>query len=91
MTKVDLAEKIRDKLGFRRNVSVELVESVLDILKDTLERGEDIKISGFGVFHVKKKVDRSGRNPITGEPLIIAGRKVLTFKASPVLKAHVNS
>jgi integration host factor subunit alpha len=91
MTKVDLAEKIRDKLGFRRNVSVELVESVLDILKDTLERGEGIKISGFGAFQVKKKVNRPGRNPITGEALIIAGRKVLTFKASPVLKDHVNS
>lgn len=60
MTKADLAEKVRDKLGYQRKDAIDLVESVLDILKDTLETGEEVKISGFGSFKVRKKADRSG-------------------------------
>lgn len=91
MTKADLAEKIREKLCIQRKDSVELVESVLEIMKSTLEAGEEVKIAGFGVFKVRKKADRKGRNPITGEKLIVPKRKVLTFKPSPVLKEHINS
>ena len=91
MTKADLAEKIRDKLGFQRKDSVELVELVLDILKDTLAAGEEVKISGFGKFDVKKKSERNGRNPHTGEGIVITGRKILTFKPSAIFKASINS
>jgi integration host factor subunit alpha len=91
MTKADLTEKIRDKLGIKLNESVELVESVLEIMKCTLEAGEDIKISCFGSFKILKKSERNGRNPVTGDGLIVDGRKVVTFKASPVLKDYINS
>ena len=91
MTKADIAEKVRDKLGFQRKDSVELVESVLEIMKNSLEAGEDIKISGFGNFKVRKKAARQGRNPQTGETIVISGRSVLTFKPSKVLKDYINS
>ncbi len=90
MTKADLAEKIIVKLGYQRKDAIDLVESVLDILKNTLEAGEDVKISCFGSFHVRNKADRKGRNPVTGETLIISGRKVLTFKPSLLLKEYIN-
>ncbi len=91
MTKADLAEKIRDKLRLQLKDSVKLVESVLEIMKSTLESGEEIKITCFGSFHVRKKYDRSGRNPISGEKITISGRSVLTFKPSSVLKGIINS
>lgn len=91
MTKTDIAEKVRDKLGFQRKDSVELVESVLEIMKSTLESGEDIKISGFGNFKVRKKAARQGRNPQTAERIVLAGRSVLTFKPGAALKDNINS
>jgi integration host factor subunit alpha len=91
MTKADLAEKVRDKLGFQRNVSIELVESVLEIMKSTLESGEDIKIACFGSFNVRNKAPRQGRNPQTEVKIMISGRKVLTFKPSQILKDFINS
>ena len=90
MTKADLAGEIRDKLGFQLKESVELVESVLDIMKDSLEAGEEIKISCFGNFKVRKKAARKGRNPQTEETIMISGRSVLTFKPSQVLKDIIN-
>ena len=90
MTKADLAEKIRDKLGCQRKDSIALVESVLTIMKDSVERGEEVKVPCFGIFKVREKVDRSGRNPQTGEKIRISGRKVLTFKPSPILKEYIN-
>jgi integration host factor subunit alpha len=91
MTKADLAEKVKNRLRFQRKESIEVVETFLNILKETLARGEDIKISGFGNFQVKMKADRKGRNPVSGEAMMISRRKVLTFKTSSVLKAHINS
>jgi len=91
MTKADLAEKVRDRFGFQKKESVELVESVLEIMKSTLEAGDGVMISGFGKFEVKKKGDRKGRNPQTEATITISGRKVLTFKASQVLKDFINN
>jgi integration host factor subunit alpha len=68
----------------------DLLELVLKIMKDTLFSGEDLKISGFGSFQVKQKNDRRGRNPQTGESLTIDGRRIVTFKASPVLRNAIN-
>lgn len=90
MTKADLAEKVKDRLRLQRKDSLEIVETFLDILKETLSTGEDVKISGFGNFQVRNKADRRGRNPVTGEAMTISSRKVLTFKTSPVLKSHLN-
>lgn len=90
MTKADIAETISAKTGFSKKESAELLEAVLDILKDTLETGEKIKISGFGNFVVKQKADRRGRNPQTGEALTIEARRVLTFKPSHILRDAIN-
>jgi integration host factor subunit alpha len=91
MTKADLVEKIKVKLGFHTKDSVELLESLLEIMKDTIAQGEDLKISCFGKFAVRKKADRRGRNPQTGEDITIYGRRVLTFRPSQVLKDFINS
>ncbi len=91
MTKIDLAQKINEALGYTKKYSMELVDQVFDILKDTLAEGEKIKISGFGNFMIKEKKTRRGRNPQTGEEIIIEARKVLTFKSSQVLRKAINS
>ncbi len=90
MTKADIVEKIYEKVGFSKKESAELVELVFDIMKNTLESGDKIKIAGFGNFVVKEKADRRGRNPQTGEEIVITARKILTFKPSQVLKASIN-
>ncbi|MHC1698129.1 MAG: integration host factor subunit alpha [Deltaproteobacteria bacterium] len=91
MTKSDMVEKIYEKIGFSKKESAELVEMVFDIIKSTLESGEKIKIAGFGNFIVKEKADRRGRNPQTGEEIVISARKILTFKPSQVLKSAINT
>jgi integration host factor subunit alpha len=91
MTKADIAEKIQDGTGLTKKDSAEIMESVFSIMKETLVSGEDLKISGFGKFVVKKKADRRGRNPVTGEEMTIVARRILTFKPSPLLKKAVNS
>ena len=91
MTKADIVEKIYEKVGFSKKESAELVETVFDLIKTTLEEGDKIKIAGFGNFVVKEKSDRRGRNPQTGEEITIVARKILTFKPSQVLKSAINS
>lgn len=90
MTKADIAEKIQAVTGFKKNESLALLESVLAMMKETLISGEALKISGFGKFEVKKKQDRKGRNPQTGEALTISARNILTFKPSTLLRNNVN-
>jgi len=91
MTKADIVEKVAEKCRISKKDSIDMVESVFSILKSTLEDGEDIKISGFGKFEVKKKHARKGRNPQTGEAITIDARSVLTFKPSTLLKSAVNN
>lgn len=91
MTKADIVEKIYEKVGFSKKESAELVETVFDLIKSTLEEGDKIKIAGFGNFVVKEKSDRRGRNPQTGEEITIVARKILTFKPSQVLKSAINT
>jgi len=90
MTKVDIAERIQSKLGISMKESLALLESVLSILKNTLEDGEKIKIAGFGNFEIKQKKDRIGRNPQTGDPLTIEARRIISFKPSAMLRKAVN-
>ena len=90
MTKVDIIESIYEKVGFSKKEVAKIVESVFDIIKDSLEREDKIKISGFGNFVVRKKRSRRGRNPQTGTDIEITARRILTFKPSQVLKAALN-
>ena len=90
MTKADIIESVYSKIGFSKKESAEIVELVLDTIKQTLEKGEKIKISGFGNFVVRKKRPRIGRNPQTGEEIEISARQVLTFRPSQVLKSALN-
>jgi integration host factor subunit alpha len=91
MTKADIVENVYEKLGgFSKKESAEIVELVFETMKETLGRGEKIKISGFGNFVVRRKRERIGRNPQTGEEIKISARKVLTFKPSQVLKNALN-
>ena len=91
MTKADIIEAVYEKVGgVSKKEAAEIVEAVFDSIKETLERGEKIKISGFGNFTVREKKARPGRNPQTGEEITISARRVLTFKPSQVLKNAVN-
>jgi integration host factor subunit alpha len=91
MTKADIISRIYEKIGFSKKDATDVVEATFDIIKVCLEKGEKVKISGFGNFVVNAKRPRKGRNPQTGDEIIIVGRKVLTFKASQILKKSLNS
>ena len=90
MTKADIVEKVYQKIGFSKKEASELVELVFSSLKDVLQNGDKVKISGFGNFVVREKNERVGRNPQTGEQIKISARRVLTFRPSQVLKAMLN-
>ena len=90
MTKAEIIETVYTKIGFSKKESSDIVEMVFDTLKQTLEKGEKIKISGFGNFVVRQKRPRIGRNPQTGEEIEISARRVLTFRPSQVLKTALN-
>ena len=90
ITKADLVTSLCDRLNISKNMSVELLESMIEIIKGTLEKGDDVLISGFGKFCVKEKDERRGRNPQTGEDMLLEARRVLTFKCSPILKNKMN-
>src|SRR3954452_25148203 len=91
MTKADIVEALYEKVGFSKKEAADLVEMVFDSLKDTLAKGQKIKISGFGNFVVREKRSRVGRNPQTGQSIEISARRVLTFRPSQVLRAEVNT
>ena len=90
LTKADIIESIQDKLGFTKSKSAETVEMLLEIMKRALESGDDVLISGFGKFCVKDKRQRKGRNPATGDDMMLAPRRVVTFKCSGRLRKSIN-
>jgi integration host factor subunit alpha len=90
MTKADIVERIYEKVGFSKKEATDVVESIFELLKGRLQQGEKVKISGFGNFIINTKRPRKGRNPQTGDEIIISGRRVLSFKPSPVLKKSIN-
>jgi integration host factor subunit alpha len=90
MTKIDIIQDVYEKLGIPKKDSAKIVESVFELMKDSLAKGEKIKISGFGNFLVKEKKSRRGRNPQTGAEISISARRVLTFKSSQVLRRALN-
>ena len=90
LTKAQIVESIQNQTGFPRNKSSELVEIILEIIKRTLASGEDVLASGFGKFSVMEKKERKGRNPATGEDMMLEPRKVVTFKCSGTLRGRIN-
>ena len=90
LTKTDIVNSIKDQIGFTRKQSVETVETLLEIIKSTLESGEDVLISGFGKFCVRDKKERRGRNPATGDDMILQPWRVVTFRCSGKLREKVN-
>ena len=90
LTKIQIVELIQNHIGLPKNKSSEIVETLLEIIKSTLESGEDVLISNFGKFCVKQKDERKGRNPATGDAMMLAPRKVVTFKCSGKLRNRIN-
>ncbi|MEO9686025.1 MAG: integration host factor subunit alpha [Marinomonas sp.] len=90
LTRADLAETINRKMGFSRSESLDMVESILDKMTGALAKGENVKISGFGSFVLRDKRERVGRNPKTGVEVPITPRRVMTFRASQLLKEQVS-
>ena len=91
MTKSEIIESLHDQIGFSKRESAGIIETLFDIIKETLEQGENLKLSGFGSFNIRDKRARCGRNPQTGEAITITPRRVLTFKASNVFREELNN
>lgn len=90
LTKSQIISEISTRNGYTKKESTKTVETLLEIMKKTLESGEDVLISNFGKFSVKEKTERRGRNPATGDDMMLAQRKVVTFKCSGRLREKVN-
>ncbi len=90
LTKAHIIDGVAEQNGFPKNRSSEIVEILLEIVKRTLESGDDVLVSGFGKFCVKEKKERKGRNPATGDSMMLAPRKVVTFRSSGKLREKIN-
>jgi integration host factor subunit alpha len=90
LTKANIVDAVHNELGFPKNRSAELIEILLEQIKSTLEKGEDVLISGFGKFCVKTKKERRGRNPATGDDMILSQRQVVTFRCSHLLREKIH-
>jgi integration host factor subunit alpha len=90
LTKADIVEAVAKQNGYTNKRSFEVIETLLEIIKSSLESGQDVLISGFGKFCVNEKKERLGRNPATGEAMMLAPRKVVTFKCSRQLRDKIN-
>lgn len=91
LTKKDLIDLHYNQTGLPKKECVSAIESIFEIIKDELEKGDAVNISGFGKWTVKSKRQRNGRNPQTGDPMTLDARKVVTFKSSPILKDALNA
>ncbi len=91
VTKDHIINSVCTQLDLPKKKAADMLESLLELVEKTLESGEDVLISGFGKFCVKQKEERKGRNPATGEDLMLGSRKVVTFKCSPILRSKINN
>lgn len=91
LTKAMIVDAIHEQLGYPKNKSAEMLETLLELIKSNLERGQDVLISGFGKFCVKEKNERRGRNPATGNDMILGKRRVVTFRCSHLLRDKINN
>jgi integration host factor subunit alpha len=90
VTKAEILESIMERTGFTRKKSTEITETLLEIIKRTLTSGQDVLVSGFGKFCLNEKAQRRGRNPATGESMMLRPRRIVTFKCSGKLKRKLN-
>jgi len=90
LTKAKIVDVIHNELGFPKNRSAEVLEILLEMIKANLDKGEDVLISGFGKFCVKDKKQRRGRNPATGNDMMLTQRRVVTFRCSHLLRKKIN-
>ena len=90
LTRDDIVEAVAEQVGFPKKQSVELVETLLELIKKTLESGDYVLVSGFGKFRVREKRERRGRNPATGETMMMRPRRVVTFHCSGKLRRKIN-
>jgi len=90
LTKAEIIESVQQQLGFTQKKSTDLVEQLIEIMKSTLASGKDVLISGFGKFCVNEKKERRGRNPATGDEMMLRPRRVVTFKCSGKLRRKIN-
>jgi len=90
LTKADLINSICDSTDLTKRESISTIDSFFEVIKRTLESGEDVKISGFGKFCVKDKKERKGRNPQTGDDMMMDARRIVTFKCSDVIRDKIN-
>jgi integration host factor subunit alpha len=90
LTKHKLASSLQTQIGLTKHESLDIIEKVFELMKSTLANGNDLLISGFGKFSVRKKEERLGRNPQTGEKMIMRERRVVVFKTSGVLREKIN-
>ncbi len=91
LTKADIINSVQAEEGLTKQQSTEVIETLIEIMKKTLASGEDVLISGFGKFCIREKNERKGRNPATGDDLMLAPRRVVTFKCSGKLRDRINS
>ena len=90
LTKIHIVDDIAEQNGYTKKMSTDLVETLLELIKSSLEAGDDVLISGFGKFCVKDKKQRRGRNPATGDDMILRPRKVVAFRCSGILRDMIN-
>jgi integration host factor subunit alpha len=90
LTKEHLVQAVHSNFGYPTSQSSKLIQSLLEIIKKTLENGEDVLVSGFGKFCVREKRERRGRNPVTGNDLTLSERRIVTFRCSPVLRDKID-
>ena len=90
LTKANIVEAVAEQIGNTKNQSVNTIETFLELIKRSLESGEDVLVSGFGKFCVKEKRERRGRNPATGEDMMLEPRRIVTFKCSRKLSVRIN-
>jgi len=90
LTKANIVEAVAEQIGYTKNRSANTIETLLELIKRSLESGEDVLVSGFGKFCVKEKHERRGRNPATGEDMMMEPRRVVTFKCSRQLRDKIN-
>ena len=90
LTKAEIAEQVHKQLGRNRKESARMVQALFEIIKDCLEDGKDVMISGFGKFSIRERGERIGRNPLTGDPIMLPSKRVVAFKCSGKLRKKIN-
>jgi integration host factor subunit alpha len=90
LTKADIAEKVRSRVGWNKKESGRVVDTLFEIIKESLQQGRDVMISGFGKFSIRDRGERIGRNPLNGDPIMLPAKKVVTFRTSGKLREKIN-